>query len=115
MDDTACGAECPLVKSGICQSDKQCPNFLETWWQEGEQGRPKMVRDCAPKRTMLQQADFTHRMIGMQAAIEQMRNKLDNLCAIFNQVAEQSQHYLDMKKNAGKIGISLEDTETIDI
>jgi hypothetical protein len=98
MDDTACGCDCPLVKVGVCQSDRQCPNFIEVWWKEGEQGQQKLVKDCAPRRVLLQQSDFAHRLIGVEAATCQLRDKIDLLCSILSDLTVRSQQYIDNQK-----------------
>ena len=36
MESTACGKECPFVKQGFCNSDKECPHYVESWWQKGD-------------------------------------------------------------------------------
>lgn len=83
MEDTACGCDCPLVKSGICKSDRECPNFIESWWKEGEQGHQKLIKDCAPRRVMLQQANTQHALIGVQASVCELREKISCLINIF--------------------------------
>lgn len=99
MEETACGCDCPLVKSGVCQTDRQCPNFIETWWQEGEQGKPKLIADCAPRRILLQQATMASNLIGVQASVEQVRNTVDKLCSILSTLTMRSQDYLEHQKS----------------
>ncbi len=74
MEDTVC-AKCPWVKSGFCSNVEECPNYVESWWQEGQSGQTKLVKDCAPKRLMQQMAALQSRFEGVQAASEQVRNE----------------------------------------
>lgn len=74
MEDTAC-AKCPWVKSGFCSNVEECPNYVESWWQEGDSGKTKLVKDCAPKRLMHQMSALQSRFEGVQAATEQVRNE----------------------------------------
>lgn len=90
MHDTACGCDCPLVKSGICKSDRECPNFIESWWKEGERGEQKLVRDCAPRRILLQQAENQHTLFGVQSSICEMRDKISALIGIFANLAKKN-------------------------
>lgn len=99
MDDTACGCDCPLVKAGVCKSDRECPNFIESWWKEGEQGQQKLVKDCAPRRIMLQQADNQHAIFGMQASICQLRDKINSLISIFANLARSHASSPDVENN----------------
>lgn len=90
MKDTTCGCDCPLVKSGICKSDRECPNFLESWWQEGENGKPTLIKDCAPRRVLIQQGEMRHALIGVQASICELREKISSLISIFANLAQRS-------------------------
>lgn len=62
MEDTHCGENCPYKKMGF----EKCPNEMETWWQPSEGGEPKLVKDCAPKRTVLMLQQLTNRVFGLQ-------------------------------------------------
>lgn len=94
MECTACGENCPFVKSKLCSSEKECPNYVESWWQENGQGQPKIIRDCAPKRVLIQQQIEVNRMFAIQQSIEQMRNSLDALNSILTQLMNQSKNYI---------------------
>jgi hypothetical protein len=94
MDCTACGENCPFVKNKLCPSEKECPNYIESWWQENGQGQPKIIRDCAPKRMLIQQQFEVNRLFAIQQAVEQMRNSLDGLTAILTQLMNQSKNYI---------------------
>ena len=101
MDDTACGCDCPLVKTGVCKSDRECPNFIESWWKYGESGQQKLIRDCAPRRVLLQQGDFAHRLIGVEASVCQLRDKIDLLCSILADLTVRSKQYVESQKIEG--------------
>ena len=79
MKNTNCGQECAFVKNGFCQSDKECPNYIETWWKSIEDEHPKLVKDCFPKKFSLEQNALLHRFLSMQSALEQVRNRMDRL------------------------------------
>jgi len=92
MDNTNCGAECPFVKTGFCNSDRECPNYSESCWIEGKTGEQKMIKDCIPKRLMIQNNHQQMRLEGLQQAVEQQRNAFmqlgENFVAVMGQVQE---------------------------
>lgn len=71
--------------------DGKCPFSLETWWRPLE-GQPKLVRDCAPIRTMLMTQELYNRQIGLQKAIEDQRNEAVKIFDTFKGIAERIQH-----------------------
>lgn len=95
MEDTACGCDCPLVKSGLCKSDRECPNFIESWWKEGERGEQKLVKDCAPRRVMLQQGILAQNIFGVQASVCDLRNTVDKLCSVLLDLTIKSKEFAD--------------------
>ncbi len=94
MDCTSCKENCPFVKSKLCTSEKECPNYMESWWQEGGTGQPKIITDCAPKRMLIQQQIEVNRMFALQQSIEQMRNRLQSLEILLSQLLQQSKEYI---------------------
>lgn len=60
---------------------EECFNFKETWWKPLE-GEPKLVKDCAPIRTMLMVQGLHDRLIGVQKSQEEQRNTSDKLTAV---------------------------------
>jgi hypothetical protein len=94
MDCTSCKENCPFVKSKLCASERECPNFMESWWQEGGTGQPKVISDCAPKRMLIQQQVEVNRMFALQQAVEQMRNRLETLEGLLGQLIQQSKEYV---------------------
>jgi hypothetical protein len=53
---------------------KACPFWLETTWVDQSTGQPKVINDCAPKRSVMLSIDGFNRMQGLQQAAEQERN-----------------------------------------
>lgn len=94
MECTSCGENCPFVKAKLCSSEKDCPNYLESWWQENGQGQPKVIKDCAPKRLLLQQQTEVNRIFALQQAIEEMRSKFLIIESSLSQLIDQSQQYI---------------------
>lgn len=94
MDHTAC-PNCPWVKSGFCNSVEECPNYVESWWTEAQTGQQKLVKDCAPKRLMLQMSALHNRLEGVQAATEELRNESHSMKGHFLALLDASQKYID--------------------
>lgn len=90
MKGTCKKEECPFYK----EHGKKCPFYVETWWKEGESGKTDLVEDCAPIRAMLMQQDFHGRMVGVQQAVEEQRNKVSDLKSSFDTVLEQTREYI---------------------
>ena len=74
--------ECHLWNKG------KCPFSLETWWKPLE-GQPKLVRDCAPIRTMLMTQELYNRQIGLQKAIEDQRNEAVKIMDCFKHIGQK--------------------------
>ena len=74
--------ECHLWNKG------KCPFSLETWWKPLE-GQPKLVRDCAPIRTMLMTQELYNRQIGLQKAIEDQRNESVKIMDCFKYIGQK--------------------------
>lgn len=57
--------------------DGHCPNKMENMFSPPPTvgGPPKMVIDCAPRRTMLMIQELYNRLIGVQKAQEEQRNE----------------------------------------
>lgn len=57
---------------------KKCPNYIETWWtpqSPSGDGKPILVCDCAPKRTLLMIQDLHNRLVGVEKSQEELRNE----------------------------------------
>jgi len=88
MENTNCGSNCPYVKSGLCKTDCECPNFIESAWQNKD-GEIKFFKDCIPKRLMIQQNNHHQRIEGLQSALEQQRNAYSQLSSVLNDLLYQ--------------------------
>ncbi len=97
MESTACGKECPFVKQGFCSTDSECPNFIETWWQKGQETQPVKLRDCSPKRMVLQQQVMQAKFECVQQALEQSRNQYAELTNYLKNLIETSKQILSQK------------------
>lgn len=90
MEGTSCGDECPFVKQGFCAKVNECPNHIESVWEDGKTNETKLIRDCAPKRMILQQQYMQNRLEGVQSALEQSRNEYRELSAYLRGLIEMS-------------------------
>ena len=93
IEDTRCGKNCAFIKAGICDSDEDCPNYCESFWQCSE-GQVKCVKDCAPKRASLESQRSISSLMGMQSSIEQMRDRIDNLETLIRHLCSKSEEVL---------------------
>jgi hypothetical protein len=59
--------------------EDKCPFYIETMWSPQEGGQPTVMEDCSPKRTVLVVMDIMNRLVGVQQANEQQRNKTEDL------------------------------------
>lgn len=98
MESTSCRENCPFVKQGFCQSHKECPNHVETWWIEQEGAQPKKLEDCSPKRMLLQQQVMQARLEFVQQALEQSRNQYNELCVYLKTLVEMSKTVIEHHK-----------------
>jgi hypothetical protein len=99
MKDTSCGESCPFVKQGFCNHVRECPNFIETWWQEHGESQPIKVNDCSPKRMILQQQIMQSRLETMQQALEQSRNEYIKLCGYFRDLIDSTKKVIQPPNN----------------
>lgn len=98
MDCSNCGNECSFVKTGFCKTDKECPFYVETWWQlEGEQN-PKLIKDCFPKKFALEQNHLLHRFLCMQSVMEDLRHRMAKLEGMLEQLIGQSKDFLNERE-----------------
>lgn len=70
-----CTEECAFYKKYMKPGKSTCPFFIETTWVNQEKTQPTIIKDCAPKRSVLMQSEAFHRMIGLQSSFEEQRNK----------------------------------------
>ena len=91
MESTSCKENCPFVKQGFCNSYRECPNHIETWWQPGDEGSsPVKLEDCSPKRMVLQQQQMQARFELVSEALVQTRNEYAQLCGYLKNLIELS-------------------------
>ena len=70
MEGTACGNKCPFVIQGFCKSDRECPHYVESVWVEGSTQETKIIRDCSPKRILIQNQRLECRLEEVQKKLE---------------------------------------------
>lgn len=73
MENTCDYKKCKLFDL-LGGDPEQCPNYQESWWAL-DKDKPKLIKDCAPKRTFLMIQDLHNRLIGVQKAQEEQRNE----------------------------------------
>ena len=93
MEDTCRGCTCwlylmmkDLRGGGLDFND--CPFYVEMVWTPdpvgGKVQTAKVIKDCTNKRSLQWMLENVHpRLVGLQQASEQARNKSDELCGIF--------------------------------
>ena len=96
MQNTNCAEDCPFVKTGFCKTDKECPHYMESWWKEGNSETPILIKDCAPKRNILQNQYLQSRVEQLVETVhmQHLSNKLlsqqlKNLVELANDCFEQ--------------------------
>lgn len=60
---------------GACQRVDQCPNYIESKWID-ENNNSLMVRDCAPKRMLLQHQKEMNQTFNIQQNIDMLKNEI---------------------------------------
>jgi len=110
MDNTVC-ENCPYVKMGLCSTSSECPNYLESWWTQGQETQPKLVKDCAPKRMLLQQQYLQLRVEQQQAAIDAARAEYLKLTQHMAQVLDFTKVVLESHAE----NLKLQETKTLQI
>ena len=79
MEDTQCGDKCAFVKAGICKDCEGCPNYVESWWTTQGSTTPKLIKDCAPRRIMIQQQYMQLRLEQLTADANASRVEYTNV------------------------------------
>jgi|AZIF01.1.fsa_nt_gi hypothetical protein len=80
---------------------QKCPNYIMTSWREEKTGNVKSLEDCAPKRTLMLMQDLFNRVVGLQQANEEQRNKSNDLTEALAQTVKFA------SQNPGKIFLDL--------
>ena len=88
--NTVC-EKCPYVEMGLCPNVEKCPNYCENIWQNGQTQEVKIIKDCSPKRQLIQSQHNNTRIEWLQASIEQLRNKTEKLESSLNTLICQSE------------------------
>jgi hypothetical protein len=84
--------ECPCYKKYLKKGKNTCPYYMETIWRSDEEGaQTKVVKDCAPKRTLLIMMELSNRLLGVQQAAEQERNTQHK---VLQKLIEVQQHQI---------------------
>lgn len=87
--DTCIGKECPIYKKLKLKNLEECPNFLETKYENEAQSH--WIKDCAPKRAlMLEQIGFNN-INALRKSVSELTNQIKGLNEIFLWVMNQAQ------------------------
>lgn len=105
MENSACGCECSFVKSGFCKTDKECPFYIESWWQKADDPTPRLFKDCFPKKLAVEQNNLLHRMICSQGVVEEVRNRMDRIEQMLDLLIAQSKEFI-IEKRTEKLDLS---------
>ena len=78
-----------MIQSTACKkcANKACSNKIESHWKDRD-GNVHFIEDCAPKRTLLLQQETCNRLIGLQGAIEELRNEVSQLGTLRQSIDE---------------------------
>lgn len=82
MENTCAPEKCKLHDL-LGGDPNQCPNYVESWWEPQEGGKPILVQDCAPKRQIIMLQDIFNRLLALQQVNEQSRNEADKINKAF--------------------------------
>jgi hypothetical protein len=105
MQSTSCECECPFVKQGFCKNEKECPNYVESWWIEGNSNEPKMIKDCSPKRMLLQQQLLQARIEQMTESLQKTTQENQKVLQYLSKVIDESRQFM-VEQNQRKSGIT---------
>lgn len=108
MENTNCGKDCTFVKVGLCESDCDCPNYVETLWECGERAEIKTVKDCSPKRQLLESQKYIHRHLEIEAKIKRLTEKVESLESLLIQLINESRKFLGEVNNNKQIEVKSE-------
>lgn len=114
MENSNCGENCAFVKSGFCKCDKECPFYVETWWQLEGKPDPKLIKDCFPKKFTLEQNHLLHRQLALQSVVEDVRNRMDRIEAMLVNLTSQSKEFL-MEKSQKRLDSNKSYIKEIDV
>lgn len=113
MENTSCEENCPFVKQGFCKTENECANYIETWWIEPNSQTPKKIKDCSPKRMILQQQMIQSRLEYVEQALEQSRNMYNDLMGYLVTLIEVSKTVI-LKESEIKL-LELQNAKNLDL
>jgi len=94
VHDTADCSTCAFkVKDG-----KKCPNYIETLWHEEGNSQPRIVKDCAPKRTLLMLQELYNRTFSLQKQVSQAESQVHELNGQFKCLMGAIQYVTESSK-----------------
>lgn len=95
MENTNCGKDCPFVKQGFCNEEKECPNYCENWWINAKDNEPKLIKDCSPKRMLKIFMTLQTKVESVQSALEGCQNEYQKLNGYFITLMEASKKIIE--------------------
>ena len=72
---------------------------MESWWVSDKESAPKLVKDCSPKRMVLQIQQLQNNLQGVQASLCESRNEYNRLAGYLQNIVEASQMLINQKEN----------------
>ena len=90
--DTAC-QDCPYKKQGL-----ECPNYIETMWEENGNPQPVLIKDCAPRRSLLMLQELYNRTFGLQQQISQQEKEISETRVAVSRLFEAIKYMEDQRQ-----------------
>jgi len=81
VKSTCLKEDCPLWK----EYGEKCPNYIETVWINENNSQPKVLEDCAVKRTVTILMEIHNQIAGIKQYASQTRTVLDKLSESSNE------------------------------
>lgn len=95
MENTSCGNNCPFVKNGLCKTDEECCNYVESWWQANGTDKPVLVKDCSKKRMLFMQQDQVSYTLHLQQEINSLKQEVQKLSDMLISLIQRTHYYLE--------------------
>lgn len=67
---------------------------MESWWQDQKTGQQKLVKDCAPKRLLLDSQAMFNRSIAVQGSLDKLEFRLSKLESLLEMLISQSKKFM---------------------
>lgn len=91
MQGTCDPKKCAFLRKVLKEKDPAgCPNYIESFWLKTGESQPTLVRDCAPRRTLLICQELINSNIGLQQANEKMRNKAGRVLDVLEEAMQSA-------------------------